>query len=150
VIGYLKNLGLQFLLIFFVDYLTPGIDVIDQTKIPHIGGDLILSAGLGFLNSLISLVIKMLGRKMMLLRIAIISLALNFAIYALLKILPVGVFVTSVEGYLIAAGVVSLGSLLINFFHVRQNRKPPPQEGEFYHAPQEEDQFPMDHHPPEA
>lgn len=120
---YFKSLLFYFLIVFFVNYLFPGVDVVNQTKIPHIGGDLIFALGLGLLNSLIFPLLKGMDGSVGLVRISIVAFVLNFAAYALLKMLPLGVFVTNVEGYLAASLVVSVGSILISYCQLRQCRK---------------------------
>lgn len=124
--SYLKNFLIGFFIVFFANYLFPGIDVVNQTKIPHIGGDLIFAAGLGLLNSLIFPLLKALDRHLSLVRISVVALLLNFAAYVLLKLLPFGVFVTSVEGYLTASIAVSIGSILLGYAQLRHHRNKPP------------------------
>jgi uncharacterized membrane protein YvlD (DUF360 family) len=96
---------------------------VNQTKIPHLGGDLIFAVALGLLNSLIFPLLKMMDGSVGLVRISIIALVLNFAAYALLKLLPLGIFITNVEGYLSASLVVSIGSVLLSYSQLRQCRK---------------------------
>ncbi len=120
---YLRGLLFFVLIVFFVNYLFPGVDVVNQTKIPHIGGDIIFAAALGLLNSLILPLLKKINGAVGIVRIAIGTLVLNFAAYALLKVLPLGVFITNVEGYLAAALVVSIGSVLLSYGHMRQCHK---------------------------
>src|SRR3989344_5894713 len=98
---YIKSLFFNFLVVFFADHILPGIEVVDQTKLPHFGGDLLFSVALGFLNSLIFPFLKLVDRNLTALRIAMIALVLNFAAYALLKLLPVGIQVITVEGYIL-------------------------------------------------
>lgn len=127
-VQYLKSLFFNFLTIFFANHIFSGIEVTNQTKLPHIGGDLYFAIILGFLNSLIFPVLKMIDRHLSAPRIALISIILNFAAYALLKFLPVGIEITSVEGYFIASVVVSLGSFLTNYLEMKhfhhQHKKP--------------------------
>ncbi len=120
---YLKGLLFYCLIIFFVNYLFPGIEVMHQTKLPHIGGEMIFAVGLGFLNSLIFPFLKMMDGNVGLLRVSIGTLVLNFAAYALLKLLPLGVFVMHVEGYFMAVLAVSLGSVLLSYQHMRQSHR---------------------------
>ncbi len=115
---YLKSLFFNFLIVFFANHVLPGIEVTDMTKLPHLGGDLLFSIALGLLNSLIYPILKLMGRPAMT-RIALVALALNFITYAILKLLPVGIKVVSVEGYLLAAAVVSIGSFLLNYFEMK-------------------------------
>ena len=121
--NYIKSLFFNFLVVFFADHILPGIEVVDQTKLPHFGGDLLFSVALGFLNSLIFPFLKLVDRNLTALRIAMIALVLNFAAYALLKLLPVGIQVITVEGYILAAVVVSLGSFLTNYLELKHNRQ---------------------------
>ena len=111
--SYIRTLLSLCMVIFFANYLLPGVDVINQTKLPHIGGDLILALGLGILNFCILPLVRF-GRKPFgLFRTAIATLILNFGVYAVLKLLPLGVFTTSVDGYLLVASAVSVGCCII-------------------------------------
>ncbi len=120
---YLKSLFFNFLIVFFANHILPGVEVTDQTKLPHLGGDLLFSIGLGLLNSLIFPILKLIDRHLTPVRIAMISLVLNFAAYALLKLLPFGIVLATVEGYILASVVVALGSFLTNFFELKDHRR---------------------------
>lgn len=121
--NYLKTLVINFLVVFFADHILPGILVKDQTKLPHIGGDLIMAVVLGILNTLIYPVLRLIGHVSAL-KIALVSIILNFAAYALVKLLPIGIAVTNVEGYIFASAVVSIGSFLTNFLEMKRRKQP--------------------------
>ena len=121
--NYLKTLVINFLIVFFANHILPGILVMDQTKLPHIGGDLIMAICLGVLNTLIYPILKLTGQVSGL-KIALAALILNFAAYAIVKIIPIGIGVTSVEGYIMASAVVAIGSFLTNFFEMKRSHKP--------------------------
>ena len=127
-IKYLKSLFFNFLTIFFANHILSGIEVTNQTKLPHIGGDLIFAIVLGFLNSLILPILKLVDRQISAPRIALISIILNFSAYAILKLAPIGIEVSSVEGYIFASTMVSLGSFLTNYLEMKhlehQHKKP--------------------------
>lgn len=110
---YLKSLFFNFLVVFFANHILPGIEVLNQTKLPHVGGDLIFAFVLGAINSLIFPILKLTG-KATTMKIAGIALAINFVAYALLKLLPIGIHET-IEGYCFAALLVSIGSFLTNY-----------------------------------
>lgn len=116
---YLKGLFFNFLIVFFANHVLPGIGVADQTKFPHLGDDLLFAIALGFLNSLIYPILRLIGKHQSALRIAIFALALNFAAYAVLKFLPLGIHIMSVEGYLLTSFFVSLGSFLVNYLEMK-------------------------------
>ena len=119
-VQYLKSLFFNFLTVFFANHIFSGIEVTSQTKLPHIGGDLIFAGILGLLNSLIFPVLRMVDRRVSLLRILLFSVILNFSAYAILKLISsIGIKVLSIEGYMIASGVVSLGSFLTNYLEMK-------------------------------
>lgn len=117
---YLKSLFFNFLTVFFANHILPGIDVVNQTKLPHFGGDLLFAAALGLLNSLIYPILKIFD-KVSVSKIILLAVILNFAVYAVLKWLPIGINVESIEGYLLASAVVSLGSFLTNFLEMKHS-----------------------------
>jgi len=119
---YLKCLFFNFLTIFFANHILPGIVVADQTKLPHIGGDLIFSIVLALLNSLIYPLLKLLDSHLSPVRIALAAIFLNFGAYALVKVVPVGIQIVTLEGYAIPAAVVAVASFLTNYFEMRHHR----------------------------
>ena len=126
--NYLKSLFFNFLTVFFANHLLPGIEVVKQSKLPHIGGDLLFAIVLGFLNSLIFPVLKVMDQKISVGRIAITASVLSFAAYAVLKFAPLGIEIKTVEGYLLAAGFVGAGGFLTNYLEMKrafQFPKPP-------------------------
>lgn len=140
-IFYLKSLFFNFLAIFFANHIFSGIDVVNQTKLPHMGGDLIFAAVLGFLNSLIFPLLRLLG-QLSGVRMALIAIILNFAAYALLTLMSLGIEVSTVEGYVIGSSVVALGSFLTNylemkhFVHQHKGGEPQIYEGSREHSPE--------------
>ncbi len=116
---YLKSLFFNFLIIFLSLHVFAGVELTDPTKLPHVGKDLYFAAALGFLNSLIYPMLRMIDSRLIGLRIIFIAILLNFAMYALLKILPVGISVTSLKGYVIVASAVSIGSIFANYFEMK-------------------------------
>lgn len=118
--NYLKSLAINFLVVFFSDHILPGIQVMNQTKLPHIGGDLILAVALGLLNSLIYPVLRLIG-EVSALKIALVALILNFAAYGLVKLLPLGISVTSIEGYILVSAIVAISGFFTNFFEMKRH-----------------------------
>lgn len=123
---YFKNFLIAFFIVFFVNYLFPGIDVVNQSKIPHIGGDIIFAVILGFLNSVVFSLLRALDRNTNLLRISIVTLLLNFLSYAILKAVHLGIYVTTIQGYFTAALAVSIGSILLSYVQFRGLKRSSP------------------------
>lgn len=124
---YLKNFLICFFIVFFVNYLFPGIDIVNQSKLPHIGGDFTFAAILGLLNSLLYPALFAIDRQSTILRLSVVTFILNFLAYALLKLLPFGVYVTRIEGYLTASSAVSFGSIILNYIQFKKTSKSPSQ-----------------------
>ena len=132
-VQYLKSVFFNFLTVFFANHIFSGIEVTNQTKLPHIGGDLIFAGVLGLLNSLIFPILRMVDQRVSAVRIILFSILLNFSAYAILKLVSfLGIEVLSVEGYVIASGVVSLGSFLTNYLEMKhfehRHKNPPPDD----------------------
>ncbi len=121
---FVRNFVICFLIVFFVNYLLPGIDVVNQTKIPHIQGDLIFSLSLGLLNALILPLLGFFDGYLTKPRIAIATLILNFAAYAFLKILPLGIFVTTIQGYILASLIISIACFILHYMEMKRRSSP--------------------------
>lgn len=122
---YLKSWLVNFLTIFFANYVLPGIIIAAQTKLPHIGGDILFALVLAGLNTLVYPALKIFSRNAPLSQIAIIIIALNFLAYALLKFLPLGIQLTSIEGYLLGSLAASLAGFFTNYYERKLSLPPP-------------------------
>lgn len=118
--NYPKSLFYNFLTVYFVNHLLPGIDLLHPMRLPHMGSDLPFAIALGLLNSLIYPICKLVSSKTPIYRIALIAFILNFVVYALLKVLPIGIFVTSLEGYFLVSSVVTVVSIATNYFYMKR------------------------------
>lgn len=138
---YLKSLFFNFLIVFFANHVLPGIDALDHTKLPHIGGDLIVAIVLGLLNSLIFPLLKFVNRVSFI-KIAGLAVVINFVAYALLKVIPAGIQISTIEGYFLAAGLVTIGSCLTNYFEMKHAKcSSSGCEHSFHSSEEHKDQF---------
>ena len=117
---YFKSLLFNFLCVFFVDHVIPGVEISYYTKLPEIKGDLIFSFGLGFLNSLIFPILKYFNLKPSHFKIGFITFIVSFAAYSVVNVLPVGIRVTTAGAYIWASLVVWFGSYLTNHLEFRR------------------------------
>lgn len=122
--NYLKNFVMCFLLLFFVNYLMPGFAIISQSRLPHIGVDLIFPLLLGLLNASLYPILKMM-QQLSLLKLVLSVLVLNFVAYAVIKFMHTGLQILDWESYLVGVAIVCIGSFLINFFEMRRNKTSP-------------------------
>jgi hypothetical protein len=121
---YLKILAINFLVAFFSNYLLPGVEVLGHTKLPQVEGDLIYPFSLAVLNTAIGPLLKVFQKEVTALKIALTAFILNFAAYGIVKLLPVHIAVTSVEGYILVSAAVTLGGFLTNFFDMKRQVPP--------------------------
>ena len=120
--NYLKTFLINFLVVFFANHILPGVAVVDVTKLPHLGADLLMAACLGVLNTLIYPILRIFHQAS-LPKILLVSMILNFGAYAAVKLIPIGIKILSVEGYLFASLATALGAGLTNFFEMRRHPK---------------------------
>ena len=120
--NYLKTFVINFLIVFFANHTLAGILVTDLTKLPHFGADMMVAAALGLLNALIYPILR-LFKQVSLPKILLVSMILNFGAYAVIKLAPVGVKILSVEGYIFASLVTSLGAFITNWLEMKRHPK---------------------------
>lgn len=127
--NYLKALFVNFLAIFFANYLLPGIAVCNQTKLPHLGDDLPFALVLSALNLAIYPILKMFPRPLFW-KVVVVSLFLNMMSYALLRFFIKGIEIQSFKGFLFPALWVWGASCLTLFFFIARSLKGPPPSSE--------------------
>lgn len=120
---YLKNFFYNFLIIFFANYVLPGIEIVNPTKLPHVGGDFLVAAVLGLLGSLIYPIMKVVDPRANLAKVGMAALVMSFASYVILKFAPLGIEVRSVEGYLLGSIIVSIGIFTTNYLDMKRASK---------------------------
>ncbi len=112
--SYFKSLFYNFLAIFFVNQMIPGIEVVHPTKLPNIQGDLLFSLGFGFLLSLIYPLFRLFRSYPDAPKVGVASFCLSFGVYAILNFLPVEIKVTTFSGYFWGSLIVFFNSFLTN------------------------------------
>jgi len=117
--NYLKSLFFCFLIVFFANHILPGIEVSRVSKLPHFKADLLFPLCLGLVNSLIYPILKFFNQRVAWFHMAALALVLNFVVYAILKIFPIGIEIVTLEGYLSVSIVVSIGSFIMNYLEMR-------------------------------
>ncbi len=120
---YFKSLFFNFLIVFFVNHILPGINIDYYTKLPEIKGDLIFAASLGFLNSLIYPILRVFHPKPTHFKIGLISFIISFGAYSIVNILPLGIHIATAGAYVWAGVVVWAGSYLTNHLELRHHQR---------------------------
>jgi hypothetical protein len=123
---YLKALGFNFLVIFFANYILPGIKVEHATKIPSLGVDFPFALVLGFLNTMIYPLVCMFKGASPQLQIVAIAAVLNLVTYGIASLFPLGIGIESLGAYLLVVIVVTIASVVANFSEMKKNKTTPP------------------------
>lgn len=119
---YLKSFLFCFFIVFFVDYLIPGVDVVSFSKVPFIKGDILFPAILALANISIPFIYKILNKNLSKIKMGISLLFLNIIGYSLLKFLNAGVYITTIEGYLFSFALVTVGCFFVLCFMFPNNK----------------------------
>lgn len=114
IMTYLKSLLINFLTVFFVDHLVPGIDIPYYTKLPHVEGGLIFAAAVGFVNSLIFPMMRLFRASPSHVKIGLTSFIISFAAYSIVNLLPLEIKVTTIKAYFWCGAIVWLMSYFTN------------------------------------
>lgn len=112
--NYARSFFLNFLIVFFVDRVAPGVEIASFENVPNIGADILFSLIVGFLNSSIFFFLALLELSITNLRMAIMSFIVSFGAFLVIAIIPFGVRVVNPWGVIIGGGVVWAMAVLTN------------------------------------
>lgn len=112
--NYVRSFFLNFLVVFFIDRVAPGVEIESFEQVPNIGADILFSLIIGFLNSSIFFFLALLELSITNLRMAIMSFIVSFGGFLIIAVIPFGVRVVNPWGVIIGGGVVWAVALLTN------------------------------------
>lgn len=112
--SYLRSLFLNFLIVFFVDRVAPGVEITNYEQVPNIGADILFSLIVGFLNASIFFFFALLEMKITDLKLGLISFIVSFGAFLTIAIIPFGVRVVNPWGVIIGGGIVWFVAFLTN------------------------------------
>ncbi len=112
--NYVRSLFLNFLIVFFIDRVSPGIEITDFEAVPNIGADILFALVVGFLNSSIFFFLAILELSVTNLKLAMISFIISFGAFSIIAIVPFGVRVVDIWGVIIGGTLVWAVAFLTN------------------------------------
>ncbi len=112
--NYLRSFFLNFLIVFFIDRVSPGLEIDNFENVPNIGADILFALIIGFLNSSIFFFLALLELSITNLKIVVMSFIVSFSAFIIIAIVPFGVRVVSPWGVIIGGGVVWGVALMTN------------------------------------
>ena len=121
--NYLRSLFLNFLAVFFVDRISPGLQILSFEGVPDIGSDILFSSLVGFFNSSVFFFLVILELKPTKLKIGLMTLAISYGAFIILSTISFGVQVTSPAGVLIGGTVVWAVAFFTNYLEFKHYEK---------------------------
>lgn len=122
---FLRSLFLNFLAVFFVNRMIPGIEVNEFQQVPNFGADVLFSFVVGLLNALVFPFLFTLELTPTRMKIAVITFVISFAAFLFIAIVPYGVRANA--GGVIFGGLIVWGmAFFTNYleWHQEKIRKP--------------------------
>lgn len=118
---YLRSLFLNFLIVFFVNRVIPGVQIDVFEEVPNVGADLFFSLVVGFLNASVFPFFAVLELHLTRLRIVITNFIISFGAFGIISFVPFGVQVKSFSGFLFAGLIVWVVAYFSNYLEWRHN-----------------------------
>jgi uncharacterized membrane protein YvlD (DUF360 family) len=117
--SYFKSLLFNFLAVFFVNHVIPGIEIGYYSKLPEVKGDFIFSIAVGFLMSLVFPVLKALPIKPSHFKIGLITFFISFVAYSIVNVLPLDIQIVHKGAYIWCSLIVWFCGYLTNHLEYR-------------------------------
>ncbi|MBU6447014.1 MAG: phage holin family protein, partial [Verrucomicrobia bacterium] len=89
--NYLRSLFLNFLIVFFIDRVSPGVEIQNYENVPNIGADIFFSLVVGFLNASVYFFFTLLELPITNLKLGITTFIISFGAFLIIALVPFGV-----------------------------------------------------------
>ena len=120
--NYLRSLFLNFLIVFFVDRVGPGIEILNYEGVPNIGADLLFSLLVGFFNSAVFFFFAILELTITKARLAVTTFFISYGAFLIIAAIPFGVRVVTPTGLFFGGTLVWLVAYLTNYLEWHQGK----------------------------
>jgi len=118
---YLRSLFFNFLVVFFVNRVIPGLEITYFEQVPDIGADLFFSLILGFFNASVFPFLALMEIEITNLKLAILNGIISFGAFALISVIPFGVQVVSPLGFFLGGFIVWIVAFISNCLEAAQS-----------------------------
>ena len=112
---YLGSLFFNFLVVFFVDRVIPGVEVTLYEGVPNIGADLFFALAVGFLNATIFPLMAVLELRVTRWKIALATFLISFSSFGVISAVSFGVEVVNFSGFFFGGLIVWVTACLTNY-----------------------------------
>lgn len=119
---YLRSFLINFLFVFFIDRISPGIEIIYFEQVPDIGADILFSILLGFLNASVFPFLALLELNISKLKIAIMTFIISYGAFGVISVISFGVRIIDPAGFFVGGTLVWIVAFLSNYFEWKHDR----------------------------
>ena len=120
--NYFRSLFLNFLTVFFINRMSPGIEIGTYDQVTNIGADILFSLIVGFLNASVFPFLFILELRPTVLKLALGTGLISFSAFGVISVISFGVKVIAPSGFFIGGGLVWLVAWLAHYLELRQDR----------------------------
>lgn len=120
---YFISWFLNFLAVFFIARIAPGIEISLYQKVPNIGGSLLFALIIGFLNASVFPALFIFEVAPSKTKIAVITALISFLAFIFVAFVPFGVRVLNGFGILLGGSIVWGVAFLTNYFEWHRGAK---------------------------
>lgn len=121
---YLRSFVINFLFVFFIDRVSPGIEIVYFEDVPDIGADILFSIILGFLNASVFPFLSLFEIKISKMKIALFTFIITYSAFGIISAVSFGVSIVNPAGFFIGGTLVWIIAFLSNYLewkHARPN-----------------------------
>lgn len=119
---YLRSFLINFLFVFFIDRVSPGIEIIYFEQVPDIGADLLFSILVGFLNASVFPFFSLLEIPVSKMKIAIFTFVITFTAFGIISVVPFGVKIVNPAGLFLGGSLVWIVAYASNYLEWKHAR----------------------------
>lgn len=119
--NYFRSLLLNFLIVFFVDRVAPGVEISYYEQVPNIGADILFSALVGFFNASVFPFFAILELQTTNFKLALITGFISYLSFILIAIFPFGVSVVNPLGVIVGGTAVWIVAYITNHLEYKRD-----------------------------
>ena len=123
---YLRSFFLNFLFVFFIDRISPGIEITYFEEVPDVGADLLFSILVGFFNASVFPFLSIMELKITKLKLALMTCVISFSAFAIIALVHFGVRVVNPAGFFFGGTVVWIVGYFSNYMEWKHAPPTPP------------------------
>ena len=120
---YIRSFFLNFLIVFFVNRVIPGMEISSFEDTPNIGADFLFSFIVGFLNASIFHAFLVFNLKPSVKAIGIVSFIVTFSSFAIIAGISYGIRITTFGAYFFSSLIVWCVAFLSNVLEMKSSFK---------------------------